>query len=35
MIAAHARSQNMILITNNDKHFKRVPELRIENWAAK
>jgi tRNA(fMet)-specific endonuclease VapC len=35
MIAAHARSQNMILITNNDKHFKRVPKLRLENWVAK
>ena len=35
MIAAHARSQNMTLITNNDKHFKRVPKLRIENWVAK
>ncbi len=34
MIAAHARSQNMILITNNDKHFKRVPKLRVENWVA-
>ncbi len=34
MIAAHARSQNMILITNNDKHFKRVPKLRLENWVA-
>ncbi len=35
MIAAHARSRNMTLITNNDKHFKRVPNLRIENWVAK
>ena len=35
MIAAHARSQNMTLITNNDKHFKRVPKLRIENWVVK
>jgi tRNA(fMet)-specific endonuclease VapC len=33
MIAAHARSQKMILVTNNDKHFKRVPKLKIENWA--
>ncbi len=35
MIAAHVRSRNMILVTNNDKHFKRVPKLRIENWVAK
>jgi tRNA(fMet)-specific endonuclease VapC len=33
MIAAHARSQKMILVTNNNKHFKRVPKLKVENWA--
>lgn len=33
MIAAHARSQKMILVTNNDKHFKRVPKLQVENWT--
>ncbi len=33
MIAAHARSQKMILVTNNDKHFKRVPRLKVENWT--
>ncbi len=33
MIAAHARSQKITLVTNNDKHFKRVPELNIENWV--
>ncbi len=33
MIAAHARSQGMILVTNNDKHFKGVPKLKVENWA--
>ena len=33
MIAAHARSQKMTLVTNNDKHFKRVPKLIVENWA--
>ncbi|WP_028581313.1 type II toxin-antitoxin system tRNA(fMet)-specific endonuclease VapC [Desulfogranum japonicum] len=33
MIAAHARSQNMILVTNNDKHFQRVPKLQVENWV--
>ena len=32
-IAAHARSQKMILVTNNDKHFKRVPKLKVENWT--
>jgi tRNA(fMet)-specific endonuclease VapC len=33
MIAAHARSRKMTLVTNNDKHFKRVPKLTVENWA--
>lgn len=35
MIAAHARSERMVLVTNNDKHFKRIPKLSIENWASK
>ena len=33
MIAAHAVSKGMILVTNNEKHFKKVPELNIENWV--
>jgi tRNA(fMet)-specific endonuclease VapC len=31
-IAAHAKSLNMILVTDNAKEFKRVPGLKIENW---
>jgi len=33
MIAAHARSMNAVLVTNNTKHFRRVPGLKVENWA--
>ncbi|MCF6322921.1 MAG: tRNA(fMet)-specific endonuclease VapC [Gammaproteobacteria bacterium] len=33
MIAGHARSMGLILVTNNQKAFERVPGLRIENWA--
>lgn len=33
LIAAHARSENMILVTNNVREFERVPRLEIENWA--
>ena len=33
MIAGHARSQGLRLVTNNEKEFERVPGLRIENWA--
>ncbi len=35
LIAAHAISLNCILITNNEKEFNRVPDLRIENWVTK
>jgi len=34
MIAGHARSLGLILVTNNLKEFERVPGLRLENWAA-
>jgi len=33
MIAGHARSLGLILVTNNAKEFERVPGLRIENWV--
>jgi tRNA(fMet)-specific endonuclease VapC len=32
LIAAHARSINAILVTNNVREFGRVPELNVENW---
>ncbi len=32
LIAAHAKSENMILVTNNVREFERVPGLIIENW---
>lgn len=33
LIAAHALAAELILVTNNERHFKRVPGLRLENWA--
>ena len=33
MIAGHARSRGLILITNNLREFNRFPGLRVENWA--
>jgi tRNA(fMet)-specific endonuclease VapC len=33
MIAGHARSRGLILVTNNVREFKRVPGLRVENWV--
>ena len=32
-IAAHAISQGLILVTNNLREFKRVPNLALENWV--
>lgn len=34
MIAGHARSQGLILVTNNLREFDRVPGLRIEDWIV-
>ena len=34
MIAAYARSRGCTLVTNNLKHFSRVPALDLENWAG-
>jgi len=31
-IAAHARAAGLVLVTNNEREFRRVPELRVENW---
>ena len=33
LIAGHARSKGLVLVTNNMKEFLRVPGLRVENWA--
>ena len=32
MIAAHALTVDVTLVTNNERHFSRVPALRIVNW---
>jgi tRNA(fMet)-specific endonuclease VapC len=33
LIAAHALSLNVTLVTNNKKEFNRIPALKIENWT--
>jgi tRNA(fMet)-specific endonuclease VapC len=33
LLAAQAKSHNLILVTNNEKEFRRIDGLRIENWA--
>ncbi|NCU66520.1 type II toxin-antitoxin system VapC family toxin [Acidovorax sp. 210-6] len=32
-IAAHARSEGLIVVTNNVGEFARVPALQVENWV--
>ena len=33
-IAAHALASGLILVTNNEKEFRRVRGLKLQNWAA-
>jgi tRNA(fMet)-specific endonuclease VapC len=33
-IAGHARSEGLVLVTNNFSEFERVPALELENWVA-
>jgi tRNA(fMet)-specific endonuclease VapC len=33
LVAAHALSLELTLVTNNTRHFSRIPELPVENWA--
>jgi len=33
LIAAQALSRDLVLITNNEKEFKRVNNLKVENWG--
>ena len=33
-IAGHARSEGLIVVTNNEREFARMPGLRAENWLG-
>ena len=33
-IAAQARSEGLVVVTNNVSEFIRVPGLRVENWVS-
>jgi len=33
-IAAHALASSLTLVTNNEKEFRRVRGLKVQNWAA-
>jgi tRNA(fMet)-specific endonuclease VapC len=32
-LAAHARAEGWILVTNNTREFNRLPGLQVENWS--
>ena len=34
-IATHAKSAGLTLVTNNEREFKRVPGLKLQNWASR
>jgi len=34
-IAAHAKSAALILVTNNEREFKRISGLKVQNWAKR
>lgn len=33
MLGAHALAGNLIMVTDNTKHFERIPGLLIQNWT--
>jgi len=33
LIGATAIENNMILVTNNEKHFTRLQNIKVENWT--
>lgn len=34
-IAAHAKSSGLILVTNNEREFKPISGLKLQNWASR
>lgn len=34
LIAAHALSHDLTVVTHNEKHFADVPGLKVENWTC-
>ncbi len=34
-VAAHAIASGLILVTNNEREFRRIDGLKIENWAKR
>lgn len=34
-IAAHAKAAGLILVSNNEREFKRISGLKLQNWASR
>jgi tRNA(fMet)-specific endonuclease VapC len=34
LIAAHALSLNLVVVTNNEREFRRIENLKVENWTT-
>jgi tRNA(fMet)-specific endonuclease VapC len=34
-IAAHAKAAGLVLVTNNEREFRRVPDLKLQNWTTR
>lgn len=34
-IAAHAKAAGLVVVTNNEREFMRVPGLKVQNWVAR
>ena len=34
LIAAHALSHGLIIVTDNERHFADIPGLNVENWTV-
>jgi tRNA(fMet)-specific endonuclease VapC len=35
IIAGQALEDELILVTDNVKHFNRIPDLKVENWLSR
>ena len=33
LIAAHAKAEDLVLVTNNTREFERVEDLEVEDWT--
>ena len=33
-IAAHAKAAELTIVTNNEREFRRIPGLKVQNWVA-